>query len=77
MCLHMDDPREPHLIATKCILWYLQGTLDLSLLLRRASTSDLIIYTDADWVGRLDTRRSTSGYAVFLDDNIVFWYSKR
>jgi hypothetical protein len=48
VCLHMHDPREPHLTAAKRILRYLQGTLDLGLLLHRASTSDLIVYTDAD-----------------------------
>jgi hypothetical protein len=69
VCLH--DPREPHLMAMKRIIRYLQGTLDLVLLLRRASTSDLIVYTDADWTGCPDTRRSTSDYAVFLSDNLV------
>ena len=33
VCLHMHDPREPHLVALKRILCYLQGTLDLGLLL--------------------------------------------
>jgi hypothetical protein len=73
----MHDPREPHLTAVKRILRYLQGTLDHTLLLHRASTSGLVVYTDADWAGCSDTRRSTSDYAVFLGDNLVYWSSKR
>ena len=34
-------------------------------------------YSDADWVGCPDTRRSTSGFAVFLGDNLVSRSSKR
>jgi hypothetical protein len=71
ICLHMHDPREPHLTAMKCILCYLRGTPDFGLLLRRSSNSDLVIYTDADWAGCPDTRRSMSGYVVFLGDNLV------
>ena len=77
VCLHMHDPREPHLAAAKRILRYLRGTLDYGLLLRRSSPSELVVYTDADWAGCPDTRRSTSGYAVFLGDNLVSWSSKR
>jgi hypothetical protein len=73
----MHDLREPHLTAMKRILRYLQGTSDYGLLLRCSSCSDLIIYTDADWAGCLDTRCSTSGYAVFLGDNLVSWLAKR
>jgi hypothetical protein len=49
--LHMQDPREPHLTAMKRILRYLQGTPDYSLLLRRLSSSDLVVYTYVDWAG--------------------------
>jgi hypothetical protein len=77
ICLHMHDPREPHLTAMKRILRYLQRTPDYDLLLRRSSSSDLIVYTDADWVDCPDTRRSTSGYAMFLGDNLVSWSAKR
>jgi hypothetical protein len=75
--LYMHDPREPHLSALKRILRYLQGTLDLGLHLHRTSPVDLTVYTDADWAGCPDTRKSTSGYAVFLRDNLISWSSKR
>jgi hypothetical protein len=73
----MHDPREPHLTAMKRIPWYLRGTLDFELLLRRSSTMELHVYTDADWAGCSDTRRSISGYDVFLGDSLVSWSSKR
>jgi hypothetical protein len=76
VCLHMHDPRKPHLIALKRILWYLQGTPDFGLHFHHSATTVLIVYTDADWAGCLDTRRSTSGFAVFLGNNLVSWSSK-
>jgi hypothetical protein len=77
VCLHMHDPREPHLAALKRLLCYLRGTVDYELLLHRSTSSELVVYTDADWAGCPDTRRSTSGYAVFLGGNLVSWSSKR
>ena len=73
----MHDPREPHLAALKRILRYVRGTLDLGLHIRASSQSDLVVYLDANWVDCPDTRKSTSGYAVFLGDNLVSWSSKR
>ena len=77
VCLHMHNLLEPHLTAVKRILRYLQSTLDYCLLLRRSSVSEHVVYTNADWSGCPDTRRSTLGYAVFLGDNLVSWSSKR
>ena len=61
VCLHMHDPREPHLAALKRILRYVRGKLHLGLLLHPSAQSDLVVYSDADWAGCPDTRKSTSG----------------
>ncbi|XP_066358392.1 secreted RxLR effector protein 161-like [Miscanthus floridulus] len=76
VCLYIHDPREPHLSALKRILRYLQGTLDLGLHLHWTSPADLTVYTDADWAGCPNTRKSTAGYAVFLGNNLISWSSK-
>ncbi|GKB10604.1 ribonuclease H-like domain-containing protein [Tanacetum coccineum] len=77
VCLHMHDPREPHLAALKRVLRYICGTLDFRLQLYASITGSLVAYTDADWAGFPTTRRSTSGYCVFLGDNILSWSAKR
>nr|XP_020189339.2 uncharacterized mitochondrial protein AtMg00810-like [Aegilops tauschii subsp. strangulata] len=75
VCLHMHDPREQHLAAIKRILRYIKGTLSHGLQLYSTLSDSMI--TDADRAGCPDTRRSTSGFCVFLDDNHVSWSSKR
>ncbi|GJY41126.1 ribonuclease H-like domain-containing protein [Tanacetum coccineum] len=77
VCLYMHDPREPHFLALKRILRYVRGTLDYGLQLFSSSTTNLAAFSDAYWVGCPTTRRSTSGYCVFLDNNLLSWSSKR
>ncbi|GJU76521.1 ribonuclease H-like domain-containing protein, partial [Tanacetum coccineum] len=50
---------------------------DLGLHLYASATTSLVGYTDADWAGCPSTRRSTSGYCVFLGDNLLSWSAKR
>ncbi|GKC74104.1 oligopeptide transporter 3, partial [Tanacetum coccineum] len=77
VCLFMHDPREPHFSALKRILRYVRGTLSYGLQLYSSMTSSLVAYSDADWAGCPSTRRSTSGYCVFLGNNLLSWSSKR
>jgi hypothetical protein len=71
ICLHMHDPRDHHLTLVKRFLRYVKGTLHHGLQLPPSAMDRLVAYIDADWAGCPDTRRSTSGYCVFLSDNLV------
>nr|GEZ15044.1 ribonuclease H-like domain-containing protein [Tanacetum cinerariifolium]GEZ18065.1 ribonuclease H-like domain-containing protein [Tanacetum cinerariifolium]GEZ18068.1 ribonuclease H-like domain-containing protein [Tanacetum cinerariifolium] len=77
LCLYMHDPRKRHLHDMKRVLRYLRGTIDLGLQLFTSSISQVTAYSDADWACCPATRRSTSGYCVFLGDNLLSWSSKR
>ncbi|XP_062217827.1 uncharacterized mitochondrial protein AtMg00810-like [Phragmites australis] len=77
VCLFMYDPREPHLALIKRILRYVKGTIDSGLHHGVSLVTSLTAYSDADWAGYPDSRCSTSGYCVYLDDNLVSWSSKR
>jgi hypothetical protein len=76
VCLYMHDPRESHFALIKRILRYIKGTLQFGLSFSRRQSHELVVYSDADWVGCPDTRRSTSMYCVFLGDNLISWSSK-
>ena len=71
MCLFMYDPRIEHMAALHRILRYIQWTLDHGLQLYKSPVSSLLSYTNADWGGCPDTRRSTSSYCVFLGGNLI------
>ncbi|KAJ9568111.1 hypothetical protein OSB04_004077 [Centaurea solstitialis] len=77
VCLFMHDPRLTHLNALKRILRYLKGTLSHGLHIKASVVDRLVAYSDADWADCPNTRRSTSGFCVYLGDNLVSWSSKR
>jgi len=77
VCLFMHAPREPHRALIKRILRFVQGTLSSGLHIGTGSVDTLTAYSDADWAGCPDSRRSTSGFCVYLGDNLVSWSSKR
>jgi histone deacetylase 1/2 len=77
VCFHMHDPREQHLVAIKHILRYVKGTLSHGLHLHSSSPASMVTYMDANWAGCPDTRRFTSGFCIYLGDNLISWSSKR
>ncbi|KAJ4718900.1 Retrovirus-related Pol polyprotein from transposon TNT 1-94 [Melia azedarach] len=74
---YMENPKELHLLAAKRIFRYLQGTTDFGLFYKRGEKSDLIGFTDSDYAGDLDDRKSTSGYIFMMGSGAVSWSSKK
>ena len=60
----------------KRILRYFKGTSDYSLCYK-GNDLQLKCYTDADWGGDLDKRKSTSGFAFLLNNCAMSWSSKK
>ena len=77
VCLHMHAPRDVHLTMLKHTLRYVKGTINLGVQLRAITTPTITAYSDVDWAGCPDTRRSTSGFCVFLGSSLISWSSKR
>ena len=70
------EPKQSHLMAVRRIFRYLKGTIDYGLWYPKSENVQLHVYTDADWAGCIDDRKSTSGGAVFLGDRLVSWIRK-
>lgn len=71
------NPGNMHLQAAKRVLRYLKGTAETSLTLGALSDDVLVGWSDADYAGDLDTRRSTSGNVFKLYVSTIAWQSVR
>ncbi|XP_068636990.1 uncharacterized mitochondrial protein AtMg00810-like [Aristolochia californica] len=74
----LHAPTEDHFLAVKRILCYVKGTLHFGLSFRPSTVpSALVAYSDADWAGCPDTCRSTSGYSIYVGNNLISWSAKK
>jgi hypothetical protein len=73
----MENPSKLHLAAAKRILQYLQGTKNHGILYKQQDENRLIGYSDSDWAGSYDDRKSTSRYVFCLGTNIISWCSRK
>ncbi|KAG8488055.1 hypothetical protein CXB51_018006 [Gossypium anomalum] len=74
---YMEKPKQDHLIAAKRILRYIKGTMDQGLFYTHSQSSKLVGYSDSDYGGDLDDRKSTSGYFFHIGFAAFSWSSKK
>ncbi|XP_035547429.1 uncharacterized mitochondrial protein AtMg00810-like [Juglans regia] len=77
VCQFMHTLKVPHWQAVKRILHYLKHIAHLVLHFKSFSDNSLHAFTDADWAGCPDDRRSTGGFCIFFCPNLVSWVSKK
>ena len=74
---HMQNPTKHHFGTTKRILKYISGTTDYGLWYGNSDAFNLIGYSDSDWAGCAEDRRSTSGYMFSFGSSAISWSSKK
>ena len=77
----MSKPGKEHWTTVKWVFIYLCGTSDYGFCYQGRLGLDRVLdicgFVDANWVGDLDHRRSTSGYVFNLFGGAVSWMSKK
>src|ERR1051325_6785695 len=77
---YMSEPTVSHMKAARKILRYLKGSINCGILFRRNSEDKEAIvnyFSDADWCGDKEDRRSTTGYFFQVFGSPISWCSKK
>lgn len=75
---YCNKPRQSHWSHVKRIFRYLKGTTNYGILFYSNPTHlTLVGYTDADYAGDLDDRKSRTGYTYKLANGPISWCSQR
>lgn len=73
----MSAPTETHYKVALRVLRYLKRSPARGTFLSHSSDLQIHGFSDVDWGGCIDTRRSISGYYFFIEKSLVSWKSKK
>ncbi|KAJ0837837.1 putative RNA-directed DNA polymerase [Helianthus annuus] len=73
----MHKPTNSHLQIALRLLRYLKGAPGKGILLSKGTSFNISAYADSDWGKCLDSRRSVTGFCVYLGNSLVSWKSKK
>jgi len=73
----LSNPTQTHFHAATRVLRYLKCSPGRGIFFPRNATLQLQGFSDADWVGCRDTRRSISGQCFFLGKSLISWRTKK
>ena len=74
---YLSNPGMDHWKAAKRVMWYLQRTKEFMLTYRRSDKLEIIGYSDSDFAGCQDSRKSPSGYIYLLAGGAISWRSAK
>ena len=73
---YQPNPKESNIIALKRIIKYVKATADFGVWYSKNTNDVLAGYSNADWAGNAEDRKSTSGCCFYVDNNLISWMSK-
>ncbi len=74
---YSSKPKRDHWTALKHLLRYLKGTPKHGILYTKNGSNTCVGYTDADWAGDVNDRKSTSGYVFLVSGGAISWKSQK
>ena len=74
---YQANPKESHMTALKKIIKYVETTTEFGVWYSKDKSDVLAGYSNADWAGNADDRKSTSGDCFYVGNNLVSWMSKK
>ena len=77
VCQFLHAPTTVHWTAAKRIVRYVKNTLSIGLNFSKSPSTLVSAFSDSDWAGSLDDRRSTGGFAVFFGPNLISWSARK